>query len=103
MRFARRLPYDMTNQGLRFHVDAYPSHVRRLTHVGDPFEAVLNCYTVEKGKDEPVVITLMKEIAGYDQYWRRRDCSSFQGPFTGGVVPREEKLQTAFYIRQDGL
>ena len=103
MKFARRLPYDMTNQGLRFYVDAYPSEVQRLTHVRDPFVAVLNCYTNEGTKDEPVVITLMKEIAGYDQYWRRRNCTEFEGSLKGGVALKEEKVQTAFFIRQDGL
>ena len=94
--FVRRLPYDMTNQGLRFYVDAPLSGIRRPI-----LDLVLNCYASEGDKNKPVIITLKSEGDEYLQFWRRRDCKVFEGHSEEGLYPMEEQIQTVLFIRQD--
>lgn len=110
-KFVKRLPYSMTNQGLQFYVEAFPSRLQWLEK-GDRFDLELNCYGTQSVKasdgsqrqvGKPVVLSLVKEGSDSDQSWRRYDCQSFQGPIWTGSEPVEEKVHTAFYIRQDGL
>jgi hypothetical protein len=119
VKLARCWPYEMTNQGLRFYVDAYPSEIQKLTHMGDSFVVVLNCYTEELQGDEPITVVFSKENDGHDQYWRRRNCMEFDGKLEVTAVQKdeeerlqpphfpwqmlEERTQTAFFFRQDGL
>lgn len=102
----------MTNRGLLLFVDVYPSLLSHMKSEGDVFDVPLNCYDAQSeidpgilGHDHfpPVVISLRKEVTGEDQHWRRHECRSFQGPYKEIILPGEEKVQTAFYIRQDGL
>jgi hypothetical protein len=110
-KFVKRMPYSMSNQGLQFYAEAYPSSLRWLNK-GDRFDVKLNCYEshtvkMEDGSqgqvDEPIVLSLVKERSGDDQAWRRYDSQSFQGPLWERFEPGEQKVSTAFYIRQDGL
>ena len=101
-RFTRKLPYSMTNQGLQFYIQIYPSVLRGLAREGAFFDLALNCY--EDNESGPIVIRLRKETYGNEeQFWRRYESRSFQGSYMYISVPGEEKVSTALYIRQDGL
>lgn len=104
--------YSMSNQGLQFYVEAYPLSLQWLTPNGERFDVKLNCYEthiVTRGDgsreqvDKPTVPSLVKERTSDDQAWRRCDSQSFQGPVRERFGPGEQKVSTAFYIRQDGL
>lgn len=111
-RVTKRLPYSLGNRGLLFHVDIALSAVASLLQKGALFNMPLNCYEAIPEMEElsseqmcprPIVLTLRKEVAGDEERWRRHQCRSFQGPQFQLVDPGSVRIQTAFYIRQDGL
>lgn len=106
----KRLPYSMTNQGLQFYVPAF-STFGMLTK-GETFDVEFNCYEMSMYKmkdgsqikvDKPIVLSLRKDGYSYDQTWRRYDCQSFQGPVWAGSEPDEDRVHTAFSVREDGV
>ena len=90
----------MTNRGLLFYINAYPSVLARSRSQGCLFDISLNCYDTDV-RSGHIVITLKKEVSGEDPHWRRQECRSFQGPCNDISCDDEDKVQTAFYIRQD--
>jgi hypothetical protein len=100
-----RLPYAMTNQGLRFEVMVPSEHGD-----GDPeftFVLKLNCYEQGVSRRFPVKIVLGKSASGGSKQWNRRGCLVLNTPETSHSAKAasgdSEAVNVTFYVRQSGL
>ena len=104
-RVVDRLPYAMTNQGLRFEVNL-PS----TSNIGNPdstFILKLNCYEQKMSRRLPIEIVLSKSASGGSKQWNRRGCLVSNIPesshCTGAASDDRDNVPITFYVRQSGL
>jgi hypothetical protein len=100
-----RLPYAMTNQGLRFEVNVHRSQLALLTRgkSGTPFHSKLNCYQQLPGcLKQSIELVLNKTVSGPSKQWKRTKCI-YETLNTAKLQARKEEVPLAFYIRQSAI